>query len=54
MSKETVLKIVGVVGIVGGSVAMYLSGTGESVTTAIVAGVFVLAGVIAGIFGIKK
>jgi len=51
---QTILKIVGVVAIVGGAVALYLSGTSESVVAAIVAGVFVLAGIIAALFTAKK
>lgn len=49
MNKK-VLKTAGVVAIIGGSVALYLAGTAETEITAIVAGVFVLAGVIAAIF----
>ena len=54
MSKSNWLKVGGIIGIVDGSVALYLAGVGESTVSAIVAGVFVLAGVIAGIFGFKK
>ncbi len=50
MDKNKILKIGGTVAIVGGAVAMYLAGTGEGTITAIVAGVFVLAGVIASLF----
>jgi len=50
MNKNTVMQIGGVVAIVLGSVALFLSGTGESVVVAVVGGVFVLAGIIAGIF----
>lgn len=53
MNKQ-VLKIGGIVAIIAGSAALYLSGIGESVVTAIVAGVFVLAGIIASIFTSKK
>ena len=54
MNKNTILKIAGIVGIVGGSVALFLSGTGVSVVTDVVAAVFVVAGIIAGIFGFGK
>jgi uncharacterized membrane protein HdeD (DUF308 family) len=50
MDKKLVLKIVGVVGIVGGAVALYFSGVAESAVAAVVAGVFVLAGIIAALF----
>lgn len=43
----TPVKIGGIAAIVAGSVALYLSGTGEAVVTAIVGAVFVLAGIIA-------
>ena len=49
MDKNKILKIGGIVGVVLGSAALYLSGTGESAVTAIVGGVFVLAGIIAGL-----
>jgi hypothetical protein len=44
------LKIGGIVAVILGSAALYLSGAGESATVAIVGAVFVLAGLIAGIF----
>ena len=47
---KNVLKIIGVVGIVLGSVALFLAGIAETTVGAIVAGVFVLAGVIVEIF----
>ena len=47
---KNILKIGGVVAIVAGSVALYLSGTVEAAVVAIVGAVFVLAGVIAAIF----
>lgn len=50
MDKEKYLKIGGTAAIVVGSVALYIAGTGESEVTGIVAGVFVLVGVIAAIF----
>jgi uncharacterized membrane protein HdeD (DUF308 family) len=46
---KTVLKVIGVAAIVIGSVALYFAGTAETAIGAIVAGVFILAGVIAGI-----
>jgi hypothetical protein len=54
MDKNTILKIGGVVAIVGGTVAMFLTGVPVGATTDIVAAVFVLAGLIAGLFGSKK
>lgn len=50
MDKNKWLKVGGVLGIIAGSICLYLSGTGEAVVTAIVGGVFVLAGIIAGMF----
>lgn len=50
MDKNTWLKIGGVVGVVGGSIALYMSGVAESAVAGIVAGVFVLAGLIAALF----
>jgi len=50
MDKNKWLKMGGVLGILIGSVCLYLSGTGEAVVTAIVGGVFVLAGLIAALF----
>lgn len=47
---KNVLKIGGTVAVVLGATALYLSGTGESVVAAIVGAVFVLAGLIAGLF----
>jgi uncharacterized membrane protein HdeD (DUF308 family) len=49
MDKNKVLKYGGIVAIVVGSAALYMSGTGEANVMAIVGGVFVLAGVIAAI-----
>ena len=46
-------KVGGVIAIVVGSAALYLAGTAESTVVAIVAGVFILAGVIAGLFTLK-
>ena len=51
---KTIVKIGGVVAIILGSGAMYLSGVGESTVLATVSGVFVLAGIIASIFTSKK
>ena len=45
-----IVKISGIVAIVAGSAALYLSGTGASIVTAIVGAVFVLAGIIASMF----
>lgn len=46
MHKNSIL-IVGTAAIVAGSVALYIAGTAESIVTALVAGVFVLTGVVA-------
>ena len=54
MNKETLLKIGGVVGIVAGAVALYISGTSAEAVTGIVGAVFVLAGLIAALFIPKK
>lgn len=54
MDKNVILKIAGVAAIVGGSVCLFLSGTGQEATIAIVGGVFVLAGLIAALFVAKK
>jgi uncharacterized membrane protein HdeD (DUF308 family) len=51
LTKSTWLKVVGVVGIVGGAIALYLSGVSANAVSAIVAAVFALAGVIAVLFG---
>jgi hypothetical protein len=50
MTKATWLKVGGIAGVVLGSAALYLSGTTASGVTAIVGGVFVLAGLIAALF----
>lgn len=50
MDKNKVMKIAGIVAVVGGSISLYLAGTGESAVSAVVGGVFVLAGLIAAIF----
>ena len=47
---KNVLKWGGVVAVVVGSVALYLSGTGEAAVVAVVGAVFVLVGVIGSIF----
>jgi uncharacterized membrane protein HdeD (DUF308 family) len=52
MTKKTWLTIGGVIGIVGGSIALYVAGTGEAGVTALVAAIFVIAGIIAGFFGV--
>lgn len=53
MDKNKALMIGGVVGIVGGSVALYLAGVSESEIAGLVSAVVVVAGVIAGFFGLK-
>ena len=47
---KNVLKWGGVIAVVIGSVALYLSGTGEAAVVAVVGAVFVLVGVIASLF----
>lgn len=49
MDKKTTLKYGGIAAVVIGTGALYLSGTGESAVIEIVAGVFVVIGVIADI-----
>lgn len=46
---KTILKWGGVATVIVGSVALYLSGTGEEAVVAVVGAVFVLVGIIAGI-----
>ena len=50
MDKNTVLKITGVVGVGLGSVCLFLSGAGEAAVTALVGGVFVLAGLVTAFY----
>ena len=47
---KTILKISGIVAIALGSVALFITGVGESAVIAIVSAVFVLAGLILAIF----
>lgn len=47
---KNVLKWGGVIAVVAGSAALYLSGTGEAAVVAVVGAVFVLVGVIGSIF----
>jgi uncharacterized membrane protein HdeD (DUF308 family) len=47
---KNVLKWGGIAAVVLGSVALYLSGTGEAVVVAMVGAVFVLVGIIASLF----
>jgi len=49
MNKD-ILKWGGIVAVVVGSVALYLSGAGEAAVVAIVGAVFVLVGIIASLF----
>jgi hypothetical protein len=49
MTKETILKTVGIACIIGGAVCLYIAGVGESTVAAIVGGVFVLAAIIAAV-----
>lgn len=46
MDKNSILKYGGVAAIVAGTAALFMSGTSESTVVELVAGVFVLAGVI--------
>ncbi len=48
------VKIGGIVAVVIGAVALFLSGTDETMVTAIVGAVFVLAGLIARLFEPKQ
>lgn len=50
---KTIVKIAGIVAICLGSVALFLTGIGESVVISIVSAVFVLAGIIAAMFKAK-
>jgi hypothetical protein len=54
LMKSLILKIAGIVGIVGGSVALYFAGANEAMVSGLVAGAFVLIGVIAGFFAVKE
>ena len=47
---QTIVKIAGIVAICLGSVALFLTGIGESAVIAIVSAVFVLAGLVAALF----
>jgi len=47
---KNVLKWGGITAVVLGSVALYLSGTGEAAVVAVVGAVFVLVGIIASLF----
>ena len=47
------VKVGGIVAIVAGSAALFLSGVGESAVAAIVGAVFVLAGIIAAMFKLE-
>jgi uncharacterized membrane protein HdeD (DUF308 family) len=52
VKKNTWLTVGGIVGIVGGCVALYLSGHNESAVAGLVAGAFALIGMIALFFGV--
>jgi hypothetical protein len=47
---QTILKIAGIIAIILGSVALFLTGIGESAVIAIVSAVFVLSGLIMALF----
>ena len=51
---KTIVKIAGIVAICLGSVALFLTGIGESAVIAIVSAVFVLAGLVAALFKPKE
>lgn len=51
--KEKTLKIASIVAILAGSVGLYVAGVGGSTVVALIAGVFVLAGVIASMFKLE-
>ena len=50
MTKQTILKIAGVACTVVGATLLYLSGAGESMVTALVGGVFILASLVFAFF----
>jgi hypothetical protein len=50
MDKNKILKIVGIVAVSGGSVALYFAGSTEVMITGLVGGVFVVIGLIAAFF----
>lgn len=50
MDKKTVLKVAGIVAVVGGSVALYFGGATEGMITSLVGGVFVLIGLVVAFF----
>ena len=52
--KANWLKIVGVVAIIGGGVALAVAGVNKEIVVGIVAGVFVLAGAVSLVFIPKK
>jgi hypothetical protein len=50
MDKNKILKIAGIAAVSGGSVALYFAGSTEGMITGLVAGVFVVIGLIAAFF----
>jgi len=50
MDKNKILKIAGIAAVSGGSVALYFAGSSEGMITGLVAGVFVVIGLIAAFF----
>lgn len=50
MTKEKVLKIIGIVGVAGGSACLYFAGITEGMVATLVGGVFVIIGIILGFF----
>lgn len=53
MDKNKVLKIIGIVAIIGGTVALYFGGATEGMVAALVGGVFVLIGLVIAFFKIE-
>ena len=51
---KTVLKVGGIVAIVIGAAALFVTGVTSEAVTAVVSAVFILAGLIAGVFADKK
>jgi uncharacterized membrane protein HdeD (DUF308 family) len=51
---KNILKIIGVTAIVAGAVCLFVTGVNADAVTAIVGAVFVLAGLVAAIFSVKK
>lgn len=50
MNKDFVLKIAGIVAIIGGTIALFMSGANEAMITSLVGGVIVLIGLVLAFF----